>query len=66
MVHNTLTYHGKTKECCEWVLMNYVGRKDYEDNGSVQEWIQQSFDFLKALEEDRKWDQAVESKFGTD
>lgn len=46
--------------------MNYANREDYKDNGSVQEWIQQSFDFLAALEEDRKWDQAVEAKFGKD
>jgi len=63
---SSLTFHGRTREQAEWVLMTYVGREDYENNGSVQQWIKDSFDFLKALEEDRKWDEAVESKFGAD
>lgn len=61
-----LTYHGKTKQCCEWVFDTYVDRPDYKHNASVQEWIKDSVLFLADLEEDEEFDKALESKFGTD
>lgn len=61
-----LSYHGKTREQCEWVLMNYANRPDYSDNAGVQEWVKASREFLDALDEDERFDKALESKFGTD
>lgn len=61
-----LSYHGRTKQCCEWVLDTYAHRQDYKDNGSVQEWIKDSVVFLAMIEEDEEFDKALESKFGTD
>lgn len=63
---DTLTYHGKTREACEWVLDNFAGREYYRDNGSVQEWIAESKAWLAAAAEDEEFEQALESKFGTD
>lgn len=62
--NSKLSFHGRTKEMCEWVILTYGDRKDYKDNKSVQDWIETSYQFLTALEEDKKWDQALESKFG--
>jgi hypothetical protein len=61
-----LTYHGKTKQCCEWVLNTYSSRQDLKDNGTVQQWLKDSRAFLNALEEDDRFDKALESTFGTD
>ena len=61
---NTLTLHGKTKEQCEWVIANYALNKFYANNQSVQTWVEQSREWLDLYEEDRKFDQALESKFG--
>lgn len=62
----SLSFHGKTKQCCEWVLDTYAHRQDYKENGSVQEWIKASAAFLAAAEEDEEFEKALESKFGTD
>ena len=61
---SSLTYHGKTRDVCEWVLMTYANRPDYAENTSVQEWVEHSRAFLDALEEDERFDKAVEAKFG--
>ena len=58
-----LTFHGKTREQCEWVIARYANRPDYANNIGVQEWVKASRD---ALEEDERFDKALESKFGTD
>lgn len=63
---DTLTYHGKTREACEWVLNNFANNPFYTENEGVQLWVAESKAFLDALEEDERWDKAVESKFGTD
>ena len=44
-----LTHHGKTRECCEWVIKNNENREDLKDNLSVQSWIQASKERLKNL-----------------
>lgn len=59
-----LSFHGKTKEMCDWVILTYANNEYYKDNTSVQDWLRDSYLFLVALEEDRKWDQALEVKFG--
>ena len=61
-----LTFHGKTREQCEWVIARYANRSDYANNIGVQEWVKASRKFLDALEEDERFDKALESKFGTD
>lgn len=61
-----LSYHGKTKEACEWVLDNFAGREYYRENGSVQEWIAESKAWLAMAADDDEFDKALESKFGTD
>lgn len=61
---HSLTYHGRTRDVCEWVLMTYANRPDYADNASVQEWVEHSKAFLDALEEDERLDKALEAKFG--
>ena len=35
-----------------------------KNNKSIQVWLKESKAFLDALEEDERFDQAVESKFG--
>ena len=42
-----LSYHGKTTQACMWVIENYGDREDYKDNASVQQWVKDSWDFLK-------------------
>ena len=37
---------------------------EYKNNKSVQVWLKESRAFLDALEEDERFDRAVESKFG--
>ena len=64
MAHDGLTFHGKTREMCEWVLSRYGNRPEYKNNKSIQVWLKESKAFLDALEEDERFDQAVESKFG--
>lgn len=61
-----LSYHGKTREACEWVLDNFAGREYYRENGSVQEWIAGSKQWLAAAADDEEFDRALEAKFGTD
>jgi len=46
-----LTHHGKTRECCEWVIKNNENREDLKGNLSVQSWIQASKERLKELDE---------------
>jgi hypothetical protein len=60
-----LSYHGRSKEACEWVLDNFAGRVYYKDNGSVQEWITESKQWLSMMADDEEYDQALESKYGT-
>ena len=60
-----LSYHGKSKEACKWVLDNFAGREYYKDNGSVQEWIAESKQWLAMVADDEEYDKALESKFGT-
>lgn len=62
----TLSYHGRSKEACKWVLDNFAGREYYKDNASVQEWIAASKEWLAVAAEDEEFNQALESKFGTD
>ena len=59
-----LSYHGKTKEMCEWVLAKFANLEYYKDNQSVQDWVADSKAFLTALEEDIEFNEALESKFG--
>ena len=61
-----LSYHGKTREACEWVLDNFAGREYYRENGSVQEWVAESKAWLAAAADDEEFDRALEAKFGTD
>jgi hypothetical protein len=48
----TLSYHGRSKEACKWVLDNFAGREYYKDNASVQEWIAASKEWLAMATED--------------
>ena len=59
-----LSYHGKTREACKWVLDNFAGREYYRENGSVQEWIAESKAWLVMSAEDEEYKLALESKFG--
>lgn len=47
----TLTYHGKTRECCEWVIKDYENRDDLANNLTIQSWVQASKERLKELDE---------------
>jgi hypothetical protein len=60
-----LSYHGKSKEACKWVLDNFAGREYYRENDSVQEWIAESKAWLAMAADDEEFDKALESKFGT-
>lgn len=42
-----LSYHGQTKEVCEWVIVAYEHRTDMHDNKGVQEWISESKRWLE-------------------
>ena len=64
MVGKTLVTHGKTKQVCEWVIGNYANNPFYADNLSVQVWVKESREWLDAYEEDVRFDEALESKFG--
>lgn len=63
--YKSLTFHGRTEQVCEWVISKYANNKFYEDNISVQQWVQLSRDYLDDLAEDNKFDKALESKFGS-
>ena len=45
-----LTFHGKTKEVCEWVVENYKNYKLYSDNKTIQQWVKESEERLHELE----------------
>jgi hypothetical protein len=45
-----LTFHGKTKEACEWVVENYKNYKLYSDNKTIQQWLKESEERLHELE----------------
>lgn len=42
-----LTYHGKTKESCEWVIKNYKNNELYFDSITIQKWIKDSEEWMK-------------------
>lgn len=44
-----LTYHGKSKEVCEWVIATFKNDLASKDNLTVQLWIKASEDRLKEL-----------------
>jgi hypothetical protein len=48
-----LTYHGRTRECCEYVIREYENNKEYEDHMSVQSWVQASKNRLKELDNEQ-------------
>lgn len=47
-----LTYHGKTKDACEWVIEKYKNYKLYSDNTTVQQWVKDSEEMLNELKQD--------------
>jgi len=50
----TFTYHGKTKEACEWVVENFKNYKLYSDNKTIQQWLKQSEERLHELEAEQE------------
>jgi len=41
------TYHGATKEACQWVVDSFSDHDFYKNNKTVQNWISQSKGILK-------------------
>jgi len=50
----TLTYHGKSKEACEWVVENFKNYKLYSDNKTIQQCVKQSEERLHELETEQE------------
>ena len=44
-----LTYHGRTKEMCEWVIMMFENDPLSKDNITTQLWLKQCKEFLQSL-----------------
>lgn len=42
-----LSYHGKTRDCCLWVIEKFDNTESYRNNGSVRLWVDASKMFLK-------------------
>ena len=48
-----LTYHGRTRECCEYAVREYENNKEYTDHMSVKLWVQASKNRLKELDNEQ-------------
>lgn len=44
----TLTYHGKSKEICEFVVKTY-DKPEYSNNKTIQTWVKESKLRLKEI-----------------
>jgi hypothetical protein len=64
MLNFNLSFHGRTREMCRWVIANYCNNKDYKDNLSVQQWVKDCRTWLDAKAQDELFEEALEIKFG--